>query len=414
MTQHTFGEISDDIPTKYHFPLGTNIWDMFKNYGWEFLKHLFSQFTEHIYELVKNRLDESIHTARDVLSGKITEQQADKVLTYTFFPPVLPIRSDLQRGTTKLMFGESADVTFLLLHDFKNGKCGFALNLHMEDGIPVDWWVITEDDEMFDRRHMKLGIKFKDIPSKSKNLDQAGARMIDTLKDVRNERAPQWNNSRYTLCLTWCSGTMNQILEASSFELLGDIIDGMAAKYVFKLKDYWFSLYPAPPLTGNFRFATADYKKRALGMMSGLYTEHRLFLTPLERANRVIIKEYTPEYLDFLKWKYETKGIVMPYQSFNKALPNLRSKKIYRKAEDHPELLDSSYPDEPNGRIKLDDLNFTFEEVLDGAYLDVTRDSRREDVSPDVIISKNYGRDTEFLWQEFTEESKARVEKFTK
>ncbi|MDD1777192.1 MAG: hypothetical protein LUQ65_03415, partial [Candidatus Helarchaeota archaeon] len=172
MTQHTFGEIADDIPTKNHLPLGANIWQLFKDNGWEWLKYFFTQFGKTIYDLSKIRLNESIETAREVIGGKIAPAQADKTLTFAFFPVVLAIRSDLQQGTMKLLFGESADTTFLFLHDFQDGDAQFALNLHMEDGIPVDWWLIGQDDEFFDRRHLKLGYRLRELPKRSKDLDQ--------------------------------------------------------------------------------------------------------------------------------------------------------------------------------------------------------------------------------------------------
>ena len=86
-------------------------------------------------------------------------------------------------------------------------------------------------------------------------------------------------------------------------------------------------------------------------------------------------------------------------------------KQIYKNADKNPELLDTKFPDDPEGRIKLEHLDLTFEESLDGAYLDVTVDSKIKDVSPAIIISKNHGRHTEFLWEEYTEESKAKVKK---
>ena len=132
MTLHTFGEISDDIPTKYHLPLGSNIWQLFKDMGWEWMKHFFTEFGKTIHELATIRLNESIYTARDVVNGKIPENKADKTLTYAFFPVVLAIRSDLQQGIMKLLFGESADTTFLFIHDFKDGQALFALNTHLE------------------------------------------------------------------------------------------------------------------------------------------------------------------------------------------------------------------------------------------------------------------------------------------
>lgn len=84
MPQHTFGEIADEIPTKYHLPLGVNIWQLFKDNGWEWLKYFFTEFGKTIYDLGKIRLNESIFTARDVIEGKISPWQADKTLTRLF------------------------------------------------------------------------------------------------------------------------------------------------------------------------------------------------------------------------------------------------------------------------------------------------------------------------------------------
>lgn len=413
MTQHTFGEISDDIPTKYHLPLGSNIWELFKDMGWEWLKYFFTEFGKTIYDLATIRLNESIYTARDVVSGKIPEQQADKILTYAFFPVVLAVRSDLQQGLMKLLFGDSADTTFLFIHDFQDGECMFALNTHLEDGIPIDWWILNQDDEFFDRRHMKLGIKLRDLPKKSKNLDQAADRIIETLCDARNERTPQFSHSSYSIVVTWCSAGLNMVLEASSYEVLGFMYDGLASKYTYKLKDYWFNWWPAPPMLGSYGRATSSFRKRFLEMMAGLFTEHRLYLHPIEEEAHPLIKELVPECFKFMRNKWETKGMVLPYQSYNRTIPNTRDKKIYKQADERPELLDTIFPDDPEGRFKLEDLGLSFEEVLEGAYLDLTLDSRKEDVSPDVLISRKHGRNTEFMWKDYTQESKARVKKRT-
>lgn len=396
MTQHTFGEIADEIPTKYHLPLGTNIWKMFKDNGWEWLKTFFTAFGATIYDLSTIRLNESIYTARDVFDGKVPEERAKKTLTFAFFPVVLAIRSDLQQGTMKLLFGESADTTFLFLHDFEDGQCMFALNLHMEDGIPVDWWIINQDDEFFERRHLKLGYKLKNIPKRSKNLDTAAERIIETLKDARNERTPQWNDSTYSIVLTWCSAGLNMVLEASSFEVLGFMFDGLASKTSYKLKDYYFNWFPPPPMVGSFAVGGESSRVKFLNIMAGLFTDRRLFLQPIEEDAHPLVNKTAPECFSFMREKWETTGMTMPYQTYERVPPNTRDKKVYQNADKQPELLETRYPDDPEGRFHLDDLGLTFEEVLEGAYLDLTRDARKKDVTPDVIISRKHGRRTEF------------------
>lgn len=400
MVQHTFGEIADDLPTKYHLPLGTNIWQMFKDNGWEWLKKFFTAFGETIYDLSTIRLNESIYTARDVFDGKITEERANKTLTFAFFPVVLAIRSDLQQGTMKLLFGESADTTFLFIHDFEEGECLFALNLHLEDGIPVDWWLINRDDEFFERRHLKLGYKLKDIPKRSKNLDTAAARIIETLRDARNERTPQWNDSTYSIVLTWCSAGLNMVLEASSFEVLGFMFDGLASKTSYKLKDYYFNWWPAPPMVGSFAVGGEGSRTKFLDIMGGLFTDQRLFLHPVEEEAHPLINEKAPECFRFMREKWGTIGMTLPYQTYGRVPPSMRDKKVYQNADKQPELLDTKYPDDPESRFKLEDLGLTFDEVLEGAYLDLTRDARKEDVTPDAIISRKHGRRTEFRKKE--------------
>jgi len=405
MTQHTFGEIADEIPTKYHLPLGANIWQLFKDNGWEWLKYFFTQFGKTIYDLAKIRLNESIETAREVIDGKIPPAQADKTLTFAFFPVVLAIRSDLQQGTMKLLFGESADTTFLFLHDFQDGDAQFALNLHMEDGIPVDWWLIGQDDEFFDRRHLKLGYRLREMPKRSKDLDQAATRIIDTLRDARNERTPQWNDSAYSLVVTWCSAGLNMVLEASSFEVLGSMFDGIASKIGYGMKDHWFNWWPTPPLAGSFAYGGLSGKPKFLDLMSGLFTEQRLYLHPTEQEAHPLINKLVPECFSFMRNKWEQKGMLMPYQTYGRIPPDMKNKNIFKKADAEPGLLESKYPDDPAGRLKLDDLGLSFEEVLEGVYLDITKDSRKADVSPKKIISRKHGRYTEFRQQENVEKS---------
>ena len=142
-----------------------------------------------------------------------------------------------------------------------------------------------------------------------------------------------------------------------------------------------------------------------LDLMSGLFTEHRLYLHPTEKEAHPMINELVPECFSFMRDKWEQKGIPLPYQTYGRVPPDTKNKNTYRKADTEPGLLETRYPDDPVGRLKLDDLGLSFDEVLEGAYLDLTKDSRKADVSPDKIISRKYGRYTEFLWKENTDKS---------
>jgi hypothetical protein len=58
------------------------------------------------------------------------------------------------------------------------------------------------------------------------------------LKDIRNERAPQWSLASYQTCVLWTSGMLNAIGEPSNYEALAFIHDGINAKN-FGLPDYY-------------------------------------------------------------------------------------------------------------------------------------------------------------------------------
>ncbi|MHA1315888.1 MAG: hypothetical protein ACTSRB_18450, partial [Candidatus Helarchaeota archaeon] len=116
------------------------------------------------------------------------------------------MRSDLQQGSMKLLYGESIDVSYVAVRD-DTLEIQLILNGHLEDGIPVDWFVISETEDIMQRRHLKTGIKLKDIFKKSKKKDfiSCGTAIRDILLDIRNERSPQWANSAYQIGIGWGS-----------------------------------------------------------------------------------------------------------------------------------------------------------------------------------------------------------------
>ncbi|MHA1309429.1 MAG: hypothetical protein ACTSQO_00750 [Candidatus Helarchaeota archaeon] len=386
MPINTFGDIPDDFPTKSYLPLGPNIWEMFKDYGWEWLQYFFREFGKTIGDLAKIRLTESIYTARDIVSGKIDQNISSKILTYCFFPPTMAIRADLQQGTMKLLFGDSSDTTFLFLNDFDRDVL-FALNTHIEDGYPIDYWHIIsgEDDDFFDRRHMKLGYKFRDIPKRSKNLDQAANRLIDVLKDARNERTPQWTNSAYYIIITWCSAGLNMVLENSNIETIGCMFDGIASKLFYGLKDFWFNFFPIPTFLGSMQRVN---RKKFLKMFSGLTSESHLYLQPIESEAHPLINKIVPECFEFMKKRWD-KGIILPWQSLERKIPNL--KKVKKESD-----FMAQYPNDPDGRLKHERLGISFDDSLKGVYLNVNFETKNDEIDQQSIISMGHGRKTVF------------------
>jgi hypothetical protein len=263
----------------------------------------------------------------------------------------------------------------------------FALNTHIEDGYPVDYWHIIsgEDDDFFDRRHMKLGYKFRNIPKKSKTLDQAAERLIDVLKDARNERTPKWNTSAYHIIITWCSAGLNMVMENSNFETIGCMFDGLASKMFYGLKNFWFNFVPVPTFIGSM--ARMD-RQKFLKMFGGLTCESKLYLQPVEEEAHPLVKEIVPECFDFMRKRW-LKGIILPWQTLGREIPKLKKLKS-------EEEFSHQYPDDPNGRLKGEEIGLNFDDSLKGNYLDVSWDKKREDITSNDVISSGHGRETVF------------------
>ncbi|NVM31278.1 MAG: hypothetical protein HWN65_20740 [Candidatus Helarchaeota archaeon] len=362
------------------------MWPIIELHGWDYSHDAMDKVFKNYYNLVKVRLDEAIMTARQIIERKI--QRPDRILTYFFFPVVFCIRGDLQAGTTKLLFGESTDTTFILLDDFVEGQIGLMFNCHMEDGVPVDWWLIDEENqgEVLDRRHIKLGLKLKELPEKISPLYKSGQRIIEVLKDIRNERTPQWSDSTYHICLCWMSEACNLGVEISNHESFAGVFDALTAKPKWHLFDNYVSLVPWPPLIPTF----LNLGRRPFTLrLAGLFCEDYLYLQGLGDYWINWMKDAIPEIYELtLRARLEEDGVQFPVNTLNCEMPNLLDKNIYEKSE-----FSWKYPE--GEKIFAADLGFTVEETLQGVYLDLTHESpASKSISSDNILSYGIGRST--------------------
>lgn len=340
---------------------------------------------EFIYDFLRIRLGASIKTAKAVLDGEI--EHADKVLSYLLFPPILPIRGDLNQGAVKLVYGESVDMTFVIVNDL-NEEIFFLFNGHCEDGIPVDWWLIGQDDELLDRRHLKLGFKLREIPKKTKGFLKSGERLMSILKDVRNERTPQWTNSSYIICMVWGSGVLNLISEPSNYEQFGWLWDGINSSSKLGFNDTYFGYVPWPSLL--YTYMMAGKKKWTLNL-TGLTTGQHEFIMPLEEEGTKWIVENLPELWDLGVIEARRQGVPFPWQSLDCNLPNYKKKATFEK-----EQFEYQYP--PGDWITPDALELTVEDTCRGIYLDIDHETPKNvKASHSNIISIGIGKDTEFF-----------------
>jgi len=381
---YTYADIPETVQSKQYLPLLHNLWKGFQQFGWQYFEKVFKIFTNEFYTVATNRLNESILTAKQAIEGKIKDPS--KVLAYAFFPPVISIREDLQAGTCKLLYGESVDTSFLVVDD-DTRTILFLLNCHVEDGIPIDWWTCSSEDEVLERRHLKLGYKLKQVPQKLKKFMDVGARSIDLLRDIRNERTPQWSLSNYMSSIVWCSAVINQIEYCSNYGSLGGLWDGIQAQPNFKLPDYLFCYCPWPPM---IKTLTLMGRSKFVLRLTGLSTEHQLYTQGENVKNLQWLEENVPELFDLMtRQVWEETGIPRPTETLTEQYPYLTEK------GDIPKKFTLNFREQK--RITCDDLGLTWKEAATGVYLDITHETPENDpIDMSHILSIGIGTETEF------------------
>ena len=385
---YTYGDIKDTIATKQYFPLNRNLMMVHEVLGWDYLEKALTETVQSFYDIVKLRLDEAISTAKLVLQAKLPNP--DRVFCYSFFPPIICTRSDLQQGTTTLLFGESVDTTYVVTSDL-TGEIAFLLNTHCESGIPVEWWVVPAGDELLDRRHIKLGWKLRDIPVRTKDMTKTGFRLLEIFRDIRNERTPQFSLSAYNTLMVYSGGMCNTGLEQSNYEVLSYIWEGVNARKVSAFGDYYFCFTPWPPFLATlFAMSRVGFTSR----FCGLSAAHNLYLHQMQFPGvagnpGTWYTDTIPETIDVV-WMKKLKeiGYPTPAQTLQMETPK------YSKETFQEEAFDYKYPE--GERITAEKLGLTPEECLTGVYMDLNHETPLDDpITPDKVLSTGLGRNTQ-------------------
>ena len=387
MGKYHYGDVPDKIVTKPFIPLGYNVYTLFREVGHEYLNTALNALSNSLYDFAVARLNEAIMTSSELIEGKLTDP--DKVLLYAFFPPVLSILTKLQQGVNKLLYGDSASTAFCVINDITR-EIVFILCSHQEDGIPVDWWIAGPEDDLLERRHIKYGVKLRNIPKHVKSIQKVGERLTDVLRDIRNERTPQFSAAAFVVCPVYGTAASNFLVENSNWEVLSGLCDGMNAKATYKLPDYWFCYVPWPPFIQTLALlGRGDFAKR----LAGLSTNFRLFSQPVEEEMRGLLKNDVPEVweVNFVR-KWKERGLPTPRMTVECQLPDFQDKSTYEE-----EKFDWKYPRDLTP-IFLEDLGMDIEEALNGIYLDVTHETDRDSkIDRKSIISMGYGRKTKIF-----------------
>ncbi|MHA1425248.1 MAG: hypothetical protein ACTSQI_04595 [Candidatus Helarchaeota archaeon] len=385
MSEYHYGDIPDTVRTKAYFPLGRHTWEMFSKIGLSAYEDANAKLNEILYPTFKRRLDESIMVAKDTMDGKI--QNPNKIFAYMLFPPVGGIRADLQQGTMKLLYGDSCDTTFVVTDDISS-EVKILLNAHLEDGIPIDWWLAGPDDDLMERRHLKYGFKIREAPKRIKNMTKMGLSLIEVLKDIRNERAPQWSLATYQTCVLWTSAMLNAIGEPSNFEGMAFLHDGISAKK-HGLPDHYFCYCPWPPLVNTLVMMG---RNGWINRMCGLCTQSYMVIQPIEPESIEILKKDFPEVIElWVTAQWVENGVPTPAMTLGCQLPDFKKKSTYENED-----FEFKFP--AGNRVFAENLGIPIEEITDGAYLDITPETPLDEpIDNSKIISKGWGKATEFV-----------------
>jgi hypothetical protein len=134
------------------------------------------------------RFTETIEFAKAVKEGRIPKERLNQTVTFWGIPPVMAIRGDISGVSSKMIYGPSNDITFCAISDLTK-EITFLFNIHTEEGLAEDFFYIFANDELFNRRHMKLGYRLKEIPKKvGPGLGPAADKIRDIMMDIRHER----------------------------------------------------------------------------------------------------------------------------------------------------------------------------------------------------------------------------------
>ncbi|MHA1378962.1 MAG: hypothetical protein ACTSRG_11320 [Candidatus Helarchaeota archaeon] len=155
-TKEIYDAIPDSVYSKPYFPLCTQVWKFFHYLEWDDFVKIYDDFVEAILEELVLRMKEAIEISKKFSQGALKEPK--KIISYWILPPVLIVRSDLIQGAIRLVYGNSADITFMGVSDFDK-EIQFGINFHFENGLATNYWYIRPGDELLEKRHMKLEVK---------------------------------------------------------------------------------------------------------------------------------------------------------------------------------------------------------------------------------------------------------------
>lgn len=208
-------------------------------------------------------------------------------LGYLSVPPTYLVRADLSFASTQLLYGKYATVIWAGADYFRN-EFNFFSGYHLEEGVPMQSWTIAlheewsnriDDEcwkwmtegvpfeyasweippaypprdklpELLDRRHLRLGIKARDLPKKCQYHIHGWLRPArEIFLDLREEMFPKWVHA--TLYVSLAPGILS-ITTLQNFwgmsQWWNDPWICMNAERIFGWPIQYYTYEPLPPI----------------------------------------------------------------------------------------------------------------------------------------------------------------------
>ncbi len=374
-----YDSIPDHVYSKPYLPLCTQVWKFFEYMEWDDFVNVYDDFAEAVLDELVMRMEEAIEVAKRYAEGRLKDPK--KIISYWILPPVFVVRADLIQGAIRLVYGNSADITYLGVSDF-NREIIFGINFHFENGLPTKYYTIRPGDELLEKRHMKLGTKLKDLPREILDFHESGTKVRDILLDIRNEQTPEYASSAYNVCLFLMSAGPNNGAYISSYDELSFMWEGINSYQLNEecnagevLKDTVQFYEPWPPMFLQLtRLKRELWIKRVAGLLTGKQLYFQYILN--DRLWDILpIKEVFEK-----DWE---QGIPTPAQTIAHELPDFKNFRFGWKEPEGP-------------RIHYEDFGLSLKDVLGGFLTDITWTSEPP-FNRSNIVSIGHGLNTKII-----------------
>ncbi len=304
----------------------------------EYDRLIYEEFVEWAYRVLH-----AIDVCKKAVTEKpeITELIKSKWLCHLSHPPAYMVRPDLGFSTTQMLYGKYATTMWCHI-DWWRGEFVWLQGYHNEDGVPVQHWIIGTSSEIaqhfdeedrqklltpsdfmavpsditapLERRHLRTGIKLKEIPKKSPyDIFKWLGLARDVVKDMREEMFPKWTHATLYMSPSpgnFGIGSQHTFWTAQFWSL---VWMAMNATRLLGIPMIFYTYEPLPPILNTL-----------LALPSELWTRRleELFMTGpkglvCDAINKVITSEKKTPFLHQIREQYlkgkAFKGFTAPF-----------------------------------------------------------------------------------------------------